>query len=193
MPPVSWPIDSIFCAWRSCSSSPLLLGDILDDHLNIGFAAFGIGGLPAVEANGDGLGILTFPLDNSVAAAGAEVFRVDFVALGGIGVKFTRVTHGEQVGDGIIAEHADEGGICVQQLAFDGDPIDSVCRIVDEAPVASFALPQGGFGALALADVHNTAANQAALLGWQQREMYLARDLFSAGIEVQPLETESLA
>ena len=74
-----------------------------------------------------------------------------------------------------------------------GDPEDAVEGVVYQAAVARFAIAAGFFGALALGDVQQAAANQLAVRGRKPREVYFDRELLSAGAAANPLKGARLA
>ena len=81
-----------------------------------------------------------------------------------------------------------QGGIGVEQSAVGRNPINSIVGVVDEVTVARFAIADLLFGAFALGDIQNAAADDLAARKLELNQPNIAGNIRAQGIAMDPLE-----
>src|SRR5207302_7374701 len=101
------------------------LGDVFGDGFEDvgGLVAAGYGA--AADADGDGGAVFSLPADfEAIHAAGAAEFVDQARVFGGIDEDVFLRIEGQDFQSVVVAEHSDEGGVDVEELAFEAGAVD---------------------------------------------------------------------
>ena len=117
---------------------PSLLRDVAHERLIILDLAIGIAYRPHAELHGQGATVLALPgrLDFVVFVIGIGIPLQQAPALRRVGVHVARHVEPQQLRGGVVAEHADQGGIHRQEPALRARAIDPDGRMLDQGLVA---------------------------------------------------------